>query len=88
MDRAAQKHAAESGDIQPAQLGQNIQRIVGLRPIDRHAAPDGVDFARQPRVGKARAAPGHALHGLTQKRRRHGAGRRRIADALRPSQQV
>ena len=84
FQRAAQKNTAQPGDVEPAQLGEHVQRVSGIGPIPRNAPPDGIQLAGKPRVGKARAPACHPLHGLTQQNRSHGAGGGGVANAHLP----
>ena len=81
IQRTAEEHAAKSGDIQPAELAQHIQRVIRIRLIDGNAALNGADFPLQPLIGQSRAASGHPFDILMQQNRRNRAGRGRVADA-------
>ena len=78
---AAKEDPAQPGDVKAAQFGQHVQRVGSIGLVAGDAAPDGVQLAGQPGVGKARAPPGHDLDGLAEQDRRHSAGRGGVADA-------
>ena len=84
LQRAAQKHAAQPGNIKPAQLGQHIQRVSGIGLAAGNAAPDRINLAGKPCIRKPGPASGHALHGGTQQHACHGAGGCGVANAHLP----
>ena len=60
LQRTAQKDAAETRDVKPAKLGEDIQRVVRVGLIDRNAPLNGIDLP-----GKAlirRPAPRPVMH--------------------------
>ena len=84
VQRAAQKHAAQPGNIKPAQLGLHIQRVSGIGLVVGNAAPDRINLAGKPCIRKPGPASGHALHGGTQQHACHGAGGCGVANAHLP----
>ena len=76
-----QKDAAETRDVKPAKLGEDIQRVVRVGLIDRNAPLNGIDLPGKALIREARAPAGHALHRLAQQYRRHRAGGGGVANA-------
>ena len=81
LQRTAQKDAAETRDVKPAKLGEDIQRVVRVGLIDRNAPLNGIDLPGKALIREARAPAGHALHRLAQQHRRHRAGGGGVANA-------
>ena len=88
FQRTAEEDAAESGDVEAAQLCQHVQCVGRVADFLR-CAMDGVDFPGKSLVRKARAPARHHFDGLAQQHSGHGAGCRGVADAhLTGSQQA
>ena len=62
LQRTAQKDAAETRDVKPAKLGEDIQRVVRVGLIDRNAPLNGVDLPGKADVYK-RQVPARRLPG-------------------------
>ena len=53
---AAENQAGDAADLETADLGQNVDRVVGVGTVERQGAPDHGDFVRQGRIVDAGAA--------------------------------
>ena len=78
---AAQKSAAQAGQVKAAHLGQHVHAVGGIGLVPGYGSFNGPDLPGKALVGQAGAAAGHFGGGTVQKDRQHGSGGGGVADA-------
>ena len=81
LARRAQKHARHCAQIEAADFGQNVNRVVGVRLMKRERVRDDLFFLQKRRVGQAAAATGDILDACARERGKNCRRGRRVADA-------
>ncbi len=72
--RTAQVHPHQPRNIQPPNLTQHIQGVLGVGPVHGNRPLYGVNFPLQSLGGQPRPPASHLLHRHIQQNRRHRAG--------------
>ena len=78
---AGEGHADEAGDLEAADLGEDVQAIARVGSVHRERATDDVHLAGDGRIVHAGAAARHALGQRAGDRRGDRARRRGVADS-------
>ena len=79
--RRAEEDARHRAQVEAADLAQNVDRIVRVRPVDGQRLFDHLFFSAERRVGQSAAAAGHGLDEFSAERAEDGGRGRRVADA-------
>ena len=82
--QSAEIRAGHPGDLIPAQLGEHVDRILRIRPVDPDRLLNRGGLSFQSGVRQARPPSGHCPHGQIQQGGGHCAGGRRVSDAHFP----
>ena len=78
---ARQRHAGEAGDLEAADLGEHVERVVRVGPVHQERALDGRDLSPPTFLVHARPPPRDIADGRAGEDRHHRARRGRVADA-------